>query len=182
MNPAHRGPAAYGALSLKGCGGAGSDGYILGTGAATKIPFPYRRWPYQISKVGSLPQKQRQGEERQAMPASWPLLTPPSPTPPHALLPTAQPVSPNIYTRPVVPRTPRGRVLSSFAVHKDGEVQRGPEATQRIWSRPGPEPVCFVPWTIPRTMVSSHLAQDTHAHTHASSQQHCSPCFCVSAF
>ena len=93
MNPAHRGPAAYGALSLKCCGGAGSDGYILGTGAATKIPFPYRRWPYQISKVGSLPQKQRQGEERQAMPASWPLLTPPSPTPPHALLPTPTPTA-----------------------------------------------------------------------------------------
>ena len=36
MNPAHRGPVAYGAFSLKGCGGAGSDGYILGTGAATK--------------------------------------------------------------------------------------------------------------------------------------------------
>ena len=52
---------------------------VAAAAAATKIPFPYRCWPFQISEVGLLPQKQRQGKEQQAIPASWPLLTPPSP-------------------------------------------------------------------------------------------------------
>ena len=50
----------------------------MGPGAARKIPFPYRCWPFQVSKVSLLPLKERSGEEVQATPASWPLLTPPT--------------------------------------------------------------------------------------------------------
>lgn len=75
---------------------------------------------------------------------------PASPETPTPSSPSPSPCPP-IHTRPVVPRTPRGWVLSSFTVHRDSEVQRGPEATKRIWGRTGPEPTCSVPWTIPRT-------------------------------